>query len=199
MMPAGGPPVGPPEPSTLATRSAADVERFRAIYEENYRRLVGYALRRTSNNDEAADVVAEAFLIAWRNLERVPQDETARLWLYATARRVLANQRRSQQRRERLAERIAFEIDATPRPPAEGDLATVAEALGSLSDEERSLLGMVGWEGLHPAEIAEILGCSVGAVRLRTFRARRRFAAELARLGYRDDGIPRLGASAKEA
>jgi len=60
------PPRGaPPEPGEV--RSEAEVERFRLLYRENYRRLVGYALRRTANNDEAADVVDESFLIAWRS------------------------------------------------------------------------------------------------------------------------------------
>lgn len=173
-------------------RSPADVERFRQLYTANYARLVGYALRRTQSHEEAADVVAETFLIAWRNLVKVPEDDGARLWLYATARRVLANQRRSQQRREQLAARIAFEIDTTPRFPVESDPSIVARALKSLSEEDRNLLGLVGWEGLRPAEIATVLGCSVGAVRIRMLRARRRLTQELQKLGYRED--PTTGA-----
>jgi len=49
--------------------STADAhrERFTAIYEANYHRILGYALRRTSR-DDTADVVAETFLVAWRRL-----------------------------------------------------------------------------------------------------------------------------------
>jgi len=59
--------------------------------------LLGYALRRTDNTDDAADVLAETFLAAWRRLDEVPRGDEARLWLYGTARRVLANHRRAPQ------------------------------------------------------------------------------------------------------
>jgi RNA polymerase sigma-70 factor (ECF subfamily) len=46
-------------------------------------------------------------LVAWRRLDDVPDDGTARLDLYGVARRVLANHQRGQIRRARLAERLA--------------------------------------------------------------------------------------------
>lgn len=42
---------------------------------------------------DAADAVAETFLVAWRRLPEVPSGEEARPWLYGVARRTLANQR----------------------------------------------------------------------------------------------------------
>jgi hypothetical protein len=80
-------------------------DRFQALYEANYHRVLGYALRR-ADRDDAADVVAETFLVAWRRLDDVPSGEVARLWLYGTARRVLANQQRGKRRRERLTQRL---------------------------------------------------------------------------------------------
>ena len=61
--------------------------------------MLGYALRRTDNTDDAADVLAETFLVAWRRPDEIPPGPQARLWLYGTARRVLANQRRAERRR----------------------------------------------------------------------------------------------------
>jgi RNA polymerase sigma factor (sigma-70 family) len=177
--------LAPEEPHDPAP-SAADRERFRILYEANYSRLVGYALRRTSDREEAADLVAETFLVAWRNRDRVPNGDEARYWLYAAARRVLANRRRAQERRERLPERLSYELDVTPRYPSDGDLPIIASAFARLSPDDRNILGLVGWEGLRMAEIARVLDCSVGAARLRTFRARRRLAHELELLGYRD-------------
>lgn len=85
--------------------------RFRSLYEANYDAILGYVLRRTQQAD-TPDVVAETFLVCWRRLGRVPEGEQARLWLYGTARRVLANHTRAERRRARLTGRLS----ARPRP-----------------------------------------------------------------------------------
>src|SRR3954468_13578086 len=85
---------------------AARRDRFRVMYDANYHRLLGYAVRRTETEQDAADVVAETFTTAWRRLDDVPPGDEARQWLYGVARRALANQRRSERRRERLGERL---------------------------------------------------------------------------------------------
>jgi RNA polymerase sigma-70 factor (ECF subfamily) len=158
-------------------------DRFEAIYESNYHRILGYALRRTSR-DEAVDVVAETFLVAWRRLENVPDGSAARLWLYGTARRVLANQERAQRRRERLSGRVRAElIPEVESGPAEPELNLTAIAFTKLSADERELLALVAWEELDAGQIARVYTCSRNAARIRIHRARRRFARELARLG----------------
>jgi RNA polymerase sigma factor (sigma-70 family) len=157
--------------------------RFEALYEANYHRVLGYALRRVGQED-AADVVAETFLVAWRRLDEVPPGDSARLWLYGTARRVLANQRRSRRRSDRLSERIRSERrpESTPRVD-EPQLGEVATAFSTLRADDRELLALVAWEGLDAGEIAQVIGCSRNAARIRIHRARRRFAHELARSG----------------
>ena len=65
-------------------------ERFERMYAANFGPLLGYALRRALNTDDAADVVAETFLTAWRRLDDMPPGEEARLWLYGVARNMLA-------------------------------------------------------------------------------------------------------------
>jgi RNA polymerase sigma factor (sigma-70 family) len=150
-------------------------ERFRAVYEENYAPILGYALRRT-RADEAQDVVAETFLVAWRRLDDVPAHE-ARLWLYGTARRVLANRARSERRRGRLDARLREQPVVTHTDAHQG--GTVAAAFARLRPDERELLSLVAWEGLDTEEISRVLGCSANAVRVRLHRARRKLAREL--------------------
>lgn len=158
-------------------------ERFEGIYESNYDRILGYALRR-ANRDEAADVVAETFLTAWRRLEDVPDGPGALLWLYGTARRVLANQERGNRRRERLSERVRAELIPEIEPASAAQGANVAAAaFAKLGAGERELLALVAWEELDAGELAQLYGCSRNAVRIRLHRARRSFARELARLG----------------
>jgi RNA polymerase sigma factor (sigma-70 family) len=161
--------------------SGARRDRFQALYEANYHRVLGFALRRVGR-DDAADVVAETFLAAWRRLDDVPEGETARLWLYGTARRVLANQHRGRLRRARLAERVRAETVAGAQlPSAAADISLAAAAFARLRSEDRELLGLVAWEGLDAGGIAQVCGCSRNAARIRIHRARRRFAQELAR------------------
>jgi RNA polymerase sigma-70 factor (ECF subfamily) len=156
-------------------------KRFQALYEANYSAILGYALRRAPR-DEAADVVAETFLTAWRRFADVPEGEDARLWLYGTARLVLANRARSERRRNRLTALLAGTTQATQATPTEAapaDADTVAAAFDRLRPEERELLALVAWEGLSAVEIAMILGCSPNAVRIRLHRARRKLTRRL--------------------
>jgi RNA polymerase sigma-70 factor (ECF subfamily) len=83
---------------------------FRRLYAEHGRAVLAYAVRRSIDAADAADVVADTFLVAWRRLPDVRAGDEARLWLYGVARRTLANQRRAERRRERLAERLRREL-----------------------------------------------------------------------------------------
>jgi len=154
--------------------------RFEQVYAAHHAAILGYALRRTDSADDAADVIAETFLTAWRRIGDVPAGEAARPWLYGVARRVLANRRRGDQRRTALGERLRTELAAEPyhRDPPPG-LDGVAAALRRLGEADREILTLAGWEGLDAGEIAVVLGCSRNAARIRLHRARRRFAAAL--------------------
>jgi RNA polymerase sigma factor (sigma-70 family) len=150
--------------------------RFGRLYRDQGRAILSYALCRVDNPDDAPDVVAETFLVAWRRLEEVPIGPRERLWLYGVARRVIANLHRSTRRRTRLAERLSeslrTEIAAHPAP--EGASAEIVEAMAELGEENRELLLLVSWEGLSPAEAGRVLGISALAARSRLHRARRR-------------------------
>jgi RNA polymerase sigma factor (sigma-70 family) len=157
--------------------------RFEELYADHQVPVLGYALRRTDNTDDAADVLAETFLAAWRRLEEVPAGDQARLWLYGTARRVLANHRRGERRRLALAERLRADLAATYRPPElDGGAADLAAAFRRMPQADQDVLALAGWEGLDPGEIAAVIGCSRNAARIRLHRARRRLAAEFDRV-----------------
>jgi DNA-directed RNA polymerase specialized sigma24 family protein len=77
-------------------------ERLRRLYALHGRPVLAYALRRTASAEDAADAVAETFLVALAP-PRLGSSDDALPWLYGVARRVLANQRRAAHRRVRLA------------------------------------------------------------------------------------------------
>jgi RNA polymerase sigma-70 factor (ECF subfamily) len=155
--------------------------RFGRLYREQGRAVLSYALCRVDEPEDAPDVVAETFLVAWRRLDDVPIGPTEKLWLYGVARRVIANLHRSERRRTRLAERLAESLrtEVTVHPAPEGEAAEILGALAELGEENRELLLLVSWEGLSPAEAGRVLGISALAARSRLHRARRRLRSLL--------------------
>lgn len=151
-------------------------ERFTGIFDAHYRRLYLFALRHCGDRAAADDVAAEVFTSAWRNLDELPRDPLP--WLYATARGVLANERRGRRRSEALAERVRNEagVSAQPTEPVDHELLT---ALASLDERDREALLLTAWEGLDRRRAARVTGCSMPAFAARLRRARKRLAAAL--------------------
>lgn len=158
--------------------------RFDALFASYSSDIVAYCGWRAGSPSDAQDAVAEVFLTAWRRLDQLPDGDAARVWLYATARRVIANQRRSTRRRAALQERL--ELAAAPHPyePAATDHeeTLVHRALRRLGPRDREVLLLAEWEGLSPTQIAAVLGCLTVTARGRLHRARRRFRAVYADL-----------------
>lgn len=159
--------------------------RFERLYGDHGRDVLAYAVRRTSDVQDAADALADTFLVAWRRLEEVPAGEAARLWLYGVARNVLANQRRSEHRRERLAERLRNELPGAigAAAPHVTEPSVVLTALAELGAADQEILRLSGWEELAPGQIAKVLGIGQIAARSRLHRARHRLLRALERAG----------------
>lgn len=156
------------------------------IYEQYAPDVAAYALRRATGSD-AADVVAETFLVAWRRRDVVPDGPDTLPWLYGVARRVLANQRRGNRRSSRLKDRLASQFVAHQAEPApledEEEFERVVTALRRLSDDDAEILRLTAWEALTPSEIATAMGIAPGTARQRISRARQRLRKQLAKDG----------------
>jgi RNA polymerase sigma factor (sigma-70 family) len=158
---------------------------FEAVYTATFNPILGYVLRRCDCPEDAADVVAETFAIAWRRMDDIPPGEQARLWLYGVARKVLANHRRGAVRRQHLSDALAAETAVHYHRSAEDSAeTTIGRVFRTLPEDERELLSLVAWEGLDNGEIAKVLGCTRNAVRIRLYRARKRLAQALATAGH---------------
>jgi|SRR6185312_8312729 len=186
------------EPAQIEKKGALGRElaraRFGQLYRDQGRAILAYALRRVEDREDAAEVVAETFLVAWRRLDEVPVDESARLWLFGVARRVIANLHRSERRRTRLAERLAeaLRTELGTQPAPAGEAAEALRAIGELGEDDRELLLLVSWEELSPGEAAKALGISSLAARSRLHRARRRLRALLEQRGSAGSAGPEL-------
>jgi RNA polymerase sigma-70 factor (ECF subfamily) len=160
--------------------------RISDLYRDHAREILGYALRRSGDPDDAADVVAETFLVAWRRLGDVPLGGEARLWLYGTARHVLANQDRGARRRDHLTERLRDQLRQQLPVHQAQEGSAFLEALAGLGEADRELLMLIGWEELTPTQAALVLEISPLAARTRLHRARRRLRARLAKRAPRN-------------
>jgi RNA polymerase sigma-70 factor (ECF subfamily) len=149
------------------------MERFEQIYEE-HRDAVRAYVRRRAPEAIVEDVVSETFLVCWRKLDRVADEPLP--WLYAVARRTLANERRRLVRAKALDDGGPAPAVAEPQPV--GDTA-LAVAFAGLSERDREVLRLVAWEGLSLAQAAVVLGCSAVACRVRYHRAKTRLARRL--------------------
>ena len=171
-------------------------ERFERLYHRHARAVLAYALRRARRPEDAADVLSEVMLVAWRRLETIPDGEDARYWLLGVARNTLANQSRSAGRRTRLGERLRTQVAAEfadDIAASHETRALVHEALGSLPPGDREILLLTAWEGLEPSQAAAVLAIAPEAARTRLHRARARLRRELEpHLGVSESTGPRM-------
>jgi len=155
---------------------AAREEIFRRLYAEHFDAVLGFALRRVDRPEDAADVTADTFVVAWRRLRHVPEGPGTRPWLYGVARRVLANHRRGEGRRAALGDRLRAQLSTAVADLSEEVVhrADVTAAMRRLSARDEEILQLHLWEGLEPREIADVLGLPATVVRPRLSRARAR-------------------------
>jgi RNA polymerase sigma-70 factor (ECF subfamily) len=160
--------------------------RLAALWNAYHGDVLSYALRRASP-DVAADVTAAVFGVLWRRIDEPLDDPLP--WLYAVARRELANHRRSDRRRGALLARLSLRrgVPTTAPDPAERAVegAVARAALVRLRPADREVLMLVAWEGLDPARAAAALGITEAAFAVRLHRARHRLEAQLSREEHR--------------
>ncbi len=177
-------------PATTDVDPAA--ERYARMRAETVDRVTAYARSRVLP-EEAADVVAETYLIAWRRFPEIPSRPLP--WLLVVARNTISQQRRAAGRNAALVAEIERLHEL--RTPADPDIAAevterlaVLAALDSLSPADRELLMLTVWDGLSTRQAATVLGCSPPAAAVRLHRARTRLAAAMTAQDATDPGRP---------
>lgn len=135
-----------------------------------------YAFRMTGNPEDAADVLQETFLRAFKAFAKLPADANHRAWLYRIAHRQALNLFRSEKVRatEPLDDALAVG-DANGHPDDLAETRRLAQALGhvirDLTVRQRSALLLNKYEGLPHREVAAILGCSEETARAQVYQA----------------------------
>lgn len=181
------------EPSTRLGRGQAiggiQPPAFAQVVAENYERIYNVIYRLVNDDEEAADLTQDTFVAAYRAYGRFRHESSAYTWLYRIAVNLTKNRFEKQQR---VGAREAFSLDAplqldsdevtrqvedwalSPERVSENDElgAIVLREVAALKYDYREVVVLRDLEGLSYREIAEVLGCSVEAVKSRLFRAR---------------------------
>jgi RNA polymerase sigma-70 factor (ECF subfamily) len=169
---------------------------FEVLYDLYADRLYRYLLARTGDGEIAADLTTEVFV---RVIERIdgfrlnrsrPAASTS-AWLYRIAANLTTDAHRARQRlpvHELSADWPAVMLEADPpqRIQQEETLGELAQALETLSEDQRLVLVGKFAEEMSNAEIAAWLGKSEGAVKSLQHRALRSLGRLLAPRGHRD-------------
>jgi len=163
------------------TGSSSDsrVAQFTEIFGACYGPVLAYARRRVGPH-LAQDIVSDTFLAAWRSVEKLPPEPLP--WLYRAAQFAIANQRRAAARRDKLTDRARLDTVHHPFADLSETVAAdieLAAAFRALSEADREVLRLAAWEGLPPAAIGEVIGCSAAAAKGRLHRARKRLSRRL--------------------
>lgn len=183
-------------------RDASDELLARALQEGEERALdelvrrhqglvFSVAFRMTSNREDALDVTQDAFIKAYRKIGSWKPTGSFQAWLLRlTTNQAIDHLRRSKRYGMRAAggavrsdggvERAAPAVSETDRIAGGVEIEErIQGALKKLSPSQRTVFVLRHYEGMKLAEIAPVLGCSVGSVKVHLFRALRKLREEL--------------------
>jgi RNA polymerase sigma-70 factor (ECF subfamily) len=156
-------------------------EAFDELVRRTYVDTYTLAVRLTGNEEDARDVVQEAYLRSWKGLDRFRGDAQFTTWLY----RITANaaythvQKRRRHRTtplEGVEEPIEHRLENRPDASAEAQagLDELAVAVNELPPKLREIVVLKDVYGLSHEAIGDELGISVAAAKVRLHRGRKR-------------------------
>lgn len=184
---AGEPDVNLSDESLMARICAGDHEAFAQLVRRHTRMFFAAAYRMCGHQEEAEDIVQEAFVKLWKNPQSWDPQAGAKFstWFY----RVVTNQALDHMRKKRPQSELP-ETLGDDRPDAldlleEGQLQTSLErAIQNLPERQKAALNLCFYEGLSNKEAADILGVGVKALESLLMRAKAALREELGRKGY---------------
>lgn len=172
---------------------AGDQKAFGLLVAKYQRKLLRLVSRLVWDPAEAEDVTQDAFIKAYRALPNFRGDSAFYTWLYRIGVNCAKNWLASHGQRARASAHtededgeviddggLLHDADTPDRILMSKQIAeTVNKAMDQLPDELRSAIALREIDGLAYEEIAEVMGCPIGTVRSRIFRAREAIAREL--------------------
>jgi RNA polymerase sigma-70 factor (ECF subfamily) len=163
----------------VAAARAGDRPAFDELVRRTYVETYTLAMRLTANEEDARDVVQEAYLRAWKGIGRFRGDAQFSTWMY----RITANaasthlQRRRRQRTESIDDHdLADESVPSPEAALESQMSLeyLSAAVADLPPKLRAIVVLKDVYGLTHEEIAAELGITETAAKVRLHRGRKK-------------------------
>lgn len=151
------------------------VAELRVALRANANDLLAYLERRVSDREDAADLLGETMMTAWRRLDGLPDGDSTRqrMWLFGIASRTLGNHHRGRRRYAALVERLRSEMMVMPSATRDhAETTAVRDAVNRLRPDQRELITLVHWDGMTLNEAAQFLNLNPSTARSRYATAR---------------------------
>ena len=172
------------------TVTTPDRSAFDRLFEEYSSPIYNYVLRMVGDPDRAADVTQDTFIKAYRKLDSLTDEHSAKSWLY----RIATNTAIDEMRRRKWVSPIGIDDPDQPERPDTGPTPEAQVMAGMLDDRiqrammqlrpnHRQCLILSDLEDLSAQQIGEVMGLSYGAVRTLLCRARGEMRRHLAAEG----------------
>lgn len=159
----------------MTTAKAKDILDPREELVEHLPALRAFALSLTRNRASADDLVQDAVVKAWQNMEKFEPGTNLRAWLFTILRNLFYSSRRKSKREVQDSDG-AMVATLSEKPDHDGRLALAdfEKAFAKLTDEQREALILVGASGFSYEEAAEMCDCAMGTIKSRVNRGRAR-------------------------
>lgn len=163
---------------------AGDRGAFDELVRLYQRRTMKVTVRMLGDVDEAAEAVQQGFVTAYLKIDKLREPKRFEVWLLRIVTNAAISQRRAAKRRKERIRVANFYGDKKALSPVEKGIAeelegAIQRAMLKLTKKESKAISLFGLEDLSQREVAEIMGCSVEAVRWYVFRARQKLKALL--------------------
>src|SRR4051812_13584473 len=162
--------------------------------------LRAFAISLTRNTDYADDLVQEAIVRDWANIDHFQPGTSMNAWLFTILRNSLYSQFRKARRQ--IADPDGFYAARLRTPPEQNgrcDVQDMLRALEMVPVHQREALPLIVAEGLSYEEAAQVCGVAVGTIKSRVNRARERLAKLLALEEAEDLGLDRVTQAALQS
>jgi len=147
------------------------------IFDRYSGRIYNFAYRFLKNSEGAEDATQEVFVKMMKYAKQFHGDAKLSTWLFSITANLCRDHLRKADNKNKEGEETLLNLPANPSYSPERNLEMrqneerVQKALQSLTPEQREAILLSRYQGLSYAEIAQIAGCSEGAVKTRVFRA----------------------------
>ncbi len=168
---------------------SGDDSAFTDLMKRHYKGLVNYIYRFTNNRESSEDLAQEVFLRVYRSASRYKPDAKFSTWLYKIATNLCLTNFKTKRKEQNLSldemEENAGGFEDSKSENADnvvyrGEIKdAIFRALETLPEKERVSIILCKYEEIPYDEVAEVLGCTVGAVKTHVYRGRMKLVEKL--------------------